>query len=202
MANSAPSESRVAPLAGWEGQFAQASEPGVVELDERPFLAHVNLRLDPSDLSARARVLGTLGVELPVSPNTVSDGAGHAALWLAPDEWLFVGPTGSEGEIVASLQGALAPYHHSVLDITANRTTLELAGSRAREVLATGCALDLHPRVFGPGRCAQTLYAKTQVVVWQVDHVPTFRLLVRPSFARYLAEFLCDAMLEWRGSSS
>ncbi len=187
----------MAPLSGWESRFVEASESGVVELGERPFLAHVNLRLDPSNLSARARVRETLGVELPLSPNTVSDGAGHAALWLAPDEWLLVGPTGSEGEIVGSLQGALAPYHHSVLDITANRTTLELVGSRAREVLATGCGLDLHPRVFGPGRCAQTLYAKTQLVVWQIDDVPTFRLLVRPSFAPYLAEFLCDAMLEW-----
>jgi sarcosine oxidase subunit gamma len=59
--------------------------------------------------------------------------------------------------------------------------------------------VDLHPRVFGPGRCAQTLLAKAQVIIHQVNDAPTFHLYVRTSFAWYVAEWLLDAMTEYRG---
>jgi sarcosine oxidase, subunit gamma len=64
-------------------------------------------------------------------------------------------------------------------------------------VLEKVCALDLHPRVFGPGQCAQTLLGRTQAVLWQIDTEPTYRLLVRCSFAAYLADLLLDAMAEF-----
>ncbi|MDT7677764.1 MAG: sarcosine oxidase, subunit gamma, partial [Pseudonocardiales bacterium] len=77
----------------------------------------------------------------------------------------------------------------------------------AREVLEQGCPLDLHPRVFGPGRCVQTMLARAQVVIWRpasdatdgAEDSPgeTFRLLVRGSFAGYLAAWLTDAAGEY-----
>jgi sarcosine oxidase subunit gamma len=94
------------------------------------------------------------------------------------------------------LRETLGQQPGSVVDVSAARTTLELAGPRARDVLEHGCALDLHPRAFGPGQCAQTLLAKANVVLHQVDDAPTYRLLVRPSFARYLVAWLLDAMTE------
>ncbi len=80
------------------------------------------------------------------------------------------------------------------MDLSANRTTLELSGPGARTVLEKGCALDLHPRAFAPGRCAQTLLSKVAVVLDQLDAQPCYRLLVRGSFAQYLADWLLDAM--------
>ncbi len=81
------------------------------------------------------------------------------------------------------------------MDVSANRTTLELRGPRARELLEFGCPIDLHPRVFGPGRCAQTLLARANVLIWHVADEPedTWRLFVRPSFAAYVAAWLADA---------
>ena len=83
----------------------------------------------------------------------------------------------------------------SIVDVSANRTTLELRGPRARELLEFGCPIDLHPRVFGPGRCAQTLLARANVLIWHVADEPedTWRLFVRPSFAAYVAAWLADA---------
>ena len=69
-------------------------------------------------------------------------------------------------------------------------------------MLAKGCALDLHPRAFVPGRCAQTLLARAQVILEQLDDEPAYRLLVRGSFAGYVATWLLDAMEEFRSSSS
>ena len=65
----------------------------------------------------------------------------------------------------------------------------------ARELLEFGCPIDLHPRVFGPGRCAQTLLARANALIWHVADEPedTWRLFVRPSFAAYVAAWLADA---------
>ena len=66
----------------------------------------------------------------------------------------------------------------------------ELAGPEARAVLAQGVSLDLHPRVFEPGRCAQTVLARVPILLHQIDPTPRFRLFVRASFAPYIAEWL------------
>jgi sarcosine oxidase subunit gamma len=47
--------------------------------------------------------------------------------------------------------------------------------------------------VFSPGRCAQTLLARAQVIHVR-DDLETFRILVRPSFAGYLRAWLQDAI--------
>ena len=124
------------------------------------------------DLDAQITVRG----EPPVAPNTV---AGDA-IWLGPDEWLVLG--GREEDYAGQ---------SAAVDVSANRVCLELSGDGAADVLARGCALDLHPSVFPPGRCAQTLVARAQVILYRTDE--GFRLLVRPSFADYLRAWLRDA---------
>ena len=148
-------------------------------LRELPFLAQLDIRTPTPPTS------------LPTAPNTVAGDATRAALWLGPDEWLVVGPPGSEPQLEAEFLADGA----TVVDVSANRTTLELRGTRARELLEFGCAIDLHPRAFGPGRCAQTLLARANVVIWFVTNEPepTYRLFVRPSFAVYVAAWLADA---------
>jgi sarcosine oxidase subunit gamma len=80
----------------------------------------------------------------------------------------------------------------AVTDVSAHRTTIVVAGPDARGLLAHGCALDLHPSVFGPGTCAQTTLARAQVVLLARDH-DEFWILVRASFARYLTAWIADA---------
>jgi len=121
--------------------------------------------------------------EPPMAPNTI---AGDA-LWLGPDEWLVLG--GREQDFADAC---------AAVDVSASRVCLELAGPDAADVLARGCALDLHPSVFPPGRCAQTLLARAQVILYRTDeHI--FRLLVLPSYADYLRAWLRDAMVDRKG---
>ena len=60
----------------------------------------------------------------------------------------------------------------------------------AAALLAKGCTLDFHPRVFSAGQCAQSGLAKTSVLIAMVDDRPTFDVIVRRSFAEYLALWL------------
>jgi sarcosine oxidase subunit gamma len=84
-----------------------------------------------------------------------------------------------------------------VVDVSDSRAVITLSGPRALDVLAKGCPLDLHPRVFSPGRCAQSLLAKAHVLLHRVDDAPTFEIYVHRSFADYLWTWLEDAAAEY-----
>ena len=138
-------------------------------------------------LDAQVSVRGELQEGFPVEPNTIASVHGRTVLWLGPDEWLVLG--GREEDY----RGAAA-----AVDVSANRVVFELTGDGVPGLLAGGCALDLDPSVFVPGRCAQTLLARAQVVLVRPD-ADRFLVLVRSSFAPYLRAWLADAL---KGSTS
>ena len=74
---------------------------------------------------------------------------------------------------------------------------INLSGENARDALAKGCTLDLHPRVFTQGQCAQTLIAGANATIHCVDAAPSLDIIVRRSFAEYLALWLHDAAQEY-----
>jgi len=167
-----------------------------VRLREVPFNVMVSVRVDP-DAVAADRLAGVLGVRLPSRCGGTATGERGTAIWLGPDEWLVVaGDDDAAARLGSDLTAALGGDHGSVVDVSANRTTLELTGPAARDVLEKGCALDLHPRSFEPGQAVSSTVGPVPVVLWQVDDV-TYRLLPRASFADYLARWLLDAMSEY-----
>jgi sarcosine oxidase subunit gamma len=162
-----------------------AARGGALVLEHVPFLAQVDLRLDPG-------VAGRAPYPLPVEPNTAWEEGPRAALWLGPDEWLVLGPPGAARDIVAELLEALGGTHRSIVDVSASRVALELSGPDAKEVLSKGCSLDLEPRGgWIPGSCAQTLLARVPVILH--ERAETTGVLVRPSFAEYLVDWLIAA---------
>ena len=189
---------RLSPLTGFFAAAAgeQADDAGAV-ISERPFLGHLNLRGDPDDAAFTSAVETVLGLALPMEPNTTAAHGDLLALWLGPDEWLVVTPPDSQAAFQDSLEAALDGMHVSVTDVTGGQTVITLGGPNARDVLAKGCPLDLHPSAFRPGDCAQTLVAKANVTLRCVDDAPSYELIVRRSFADYAALWLHDAALEY-----
>jgi len=163
---------------------------GSVTLRALEPLAQVDLRVNA----------GRLALPLPTAANTTADHGGRSLLWLGPDEWLVVAPDGLQGQIERELREALARAGTwgSVVDVSGQRAGFELAGPLAGDVLAKGCSLDLHPRSFGPARCAQTLLARASVILWRPEAPAVWRILVSSSFAPYLGEWLHDAVEEHR----
>jgi sarcosine oxidase subunit gamma len=199
MADTALSIPRRSPLTGAADRLADATRAsgGAVRLAELPFLAQANVRLDAKGAAADAVGLA-LGLQLPLEPNTVVRAGELTALWLGPDEWLVVGPPGTQQDLESRIRAATGDEPVSVTDVSAQRTTLLVAGPRARDLLAHGCPLDLHPRVFGAGRCAQTTLARAQIVLVARDESRAgFWVLVRSSFAGYLTDWLLDAAAEY-----
>jgi sarcosine oxidase subunit gamma len=176
-----------------------ASPANGLILAELAVPGQINLRGSPSDTAFLAAAGSVLECRLPVSPNTVQTAGDLTVLWLGPDEWLVLASPGAEAAIVARLREALAGIHAAIADVSGNHARLRLAGNHARDVLAKGCSLDLHPRRFQPGQCAQTLIVRCGIILHQIDDRPSYDLLPRRSFAEYLWMWLSDAMAEYGG---
>jgi sarcosine oxidase, subunit gamma len=185
-------------LADYADRFATLSgmAGGDLSIRELAFVSQINLRADPKDMRLMQQLESALGFALPVMPNTVASREERRALWLGPDEWLVVGRDGQREALEQALRNGLNGAFGSIVDVSANRTLLEIRGPKARELLAHAVAIDLDARSFGPGQCAQTLLANAQVIIERTSDDPAFHLYVRLSFASYVADWLLDAAAE------
>ena len=185
---------RTAPLAAWGDELGAL--PDGVQITPRPFVAMAGLRLDATGPAAAAAE-EYLGVALPTAPSTYADGESITAIWLGPDEWLVTSPFRTPEELETGLADAVGTGG-TVVDVSAQRTTLRLRGEHVRDLLAGGCSTDLHPRRFTRGTAVQTLLGQAGVVLMALDDAGThYQVLVRTSFAGYLVAWLLDASLEY-----
>ena len=165
-------------------------------IEEKPFWGYINLRGKADNTGFLAGVLKALGCEPPTEANTVVGAGDNRIYWLGPDEWLIVTPTGRQQQVRADLLVALGDTFSAVVDNSSGLTMLHITGERAGELLASDCPLDLHPRVFKPGQCAQTRLAKAGMTLSPLaDDGSAFEVIIRRSFADYLLLWLQDAAI-------
>jgi sarcosine oxidase subunit gamma len=77
------------------------------------------------------------------------------------------------------------------------RSVVRVAGPRARDTLAKGVPIDLHPRAFQPGDAAVTVVNHIGVHFWQLDAVPSYEFCVFRSFAPSFWQWLATAAGEF-----
>jgi sarcosine oxidase, subunit gamma len=175
--------------------------PRGIRLAERTGLGKIDLRGDPADRTFMTGIGRVLDLLLPTEPNTTASKGSVTALWLGPDQWLLTCPADDVAFFINSLREPLAGSHTALTEVSDGRIALSLAGPSARELLAKGCPLDLHPRAFTPSHCAQSLLAKADVLLHlRADDPqagPSFDLYVARSFAPYLWSWLEDVGREY-----
>ena len=146
--------------------------PGRLSLRPAADMARLALRGDPS-------ALGTaVGLALPTQPCRATEADGRSALWLGPDEWLLLAPSGT-------LDAETAAPGASVVDIGHRQVGLVLEGPAAADALAAGCPLDLHLTAFPVGMCTRTVFGKAEIVLWRQD-AARFHIEAWRSFAAYV----------------
>jgi sarcosine oxidase, subunit gamma len=190
------SEGRRSPLDGKLPWSLPPTKSGpAVALAELRFAEQIGVRVKPPVAAYLA------GVPLPLEPNRVASMRMLRTLWLGPDEWLVTAPEGTAPDLMGRITRALAGRAATVSDLSSSRAIIEIAGHEARALIEKGCGLDLHPRAFAPGCCAQTLFARLPIILDQLSAAPLYRLFVRRSAARWLAEWLIDAAAEFHGAT-
>src|SRR5699024_6175186 len=120
-------------------------------------------------------------------------------LWLGPDEFLAVDVSRRQqpGETLIA-EASLDGLPGQAVDLSANRTILQLSGSKAREVLEKSCRADLHPRAFGVGTAIVTALGPVPVIIHH-SSVLEYRIFPRASCADFTVCRLLDGMAEFLG---
>ena len=161
-----------------------------VRVEELPFRAILVLHGRTGVPRFAQGVAGVLGRPPPDAPNTFVESRfgkeGVVIAWAGPEEWFVIGQEEGTSGLRVALRQAIPEADGAVVDVSSGFTLFSVEGRRARDLVAAGCAIDVHPRAFGTGRCAQTLYARTGVSLLQRDDTPRFEMMVRRSYADWL----------------
>ncbi|RGE24381.1 sarcosine oxidase subunit gamma [Leucobacter sp. wl10] len=194
---------RVSPAAhlAYAMGVASGEDPESVALREIPFAVQLGLRAVQGSPSAQA-LEAALGAPLPGKAGEVTgDADALHVIWLSPDEFLAVDVSRRQraGD-AAGAEAALDGLPGQAVDLSANRTILELTGSRVREVLEKGCRADLHPRAFAAGAAIATQLAQVPLILHR-SGAQSFRLYPRASFADHTVRWLIDAMTEFTAAA-
>ena len=169
----------------------------ILNVRERPFQGHINLRGRPDDEQFMSAARSSLGLDLPIEANTTSINDELTVLWYGPDEWLILSKPDQQQVVVEKLRTGFGETFAAVTDISGGNTILEVSGSSARDFLVKGTTLDLHPSVFQVGDCAQTVLAHAGMTIYQYSDKPEYGVIIRRSFSDYLGTWLLDAAREF-----
>jgi sarcosine oxidase subunit gamma len=168
-------------------------EPGVVIAERLGLgLATVAAR---RGAPVRAAVKSSYGVDLP-DDATVGQGPEVSFVGYGPGQWLALSETLAGDALARDLKQRLKGLA-SVSDQSGGRTVLRLSGPRARDVLAKGLPIDLHPRGFGPGSAATSTISLMGVQLWQVDDVPTYDIALFRSLSASFWRWLTASAAEF-----
>ncbi len=156
------------------------------------------MRLPPSSFATARRPPSpprcaiSLECHRRTAPRAVQQGD-HQLVWSGPGQWLYIGPgRAAIASLAARLQGLAA-----VSDQSDARAMLRISGPRARDALAKGCMIDLHPRAFATGHTALTSIAHIGVQLWQVGDAPSYDIIVFRSMAASFWSWLSTASAEF-----
>lgn len=136
-------------------------------------------------------------ITLPTAPNTTAKNDALTVLWLGPASWLLVANSASTLFDFSVSRDALNAAGGALFDLGASRVAWTISGARAATVLATGCPLDFHLRVFAEGACAQSVLGHVNALFHKRDAAPTFTVMVARSFARDAWRTLCVSAAQY-----
>jgi sarcosine oxidase subunit gamma len=140
-------------------------------------------------------VSASIGLGLP-DPSRRCELGELSAVSIGPEQWLLLMPLRRAGDMGQALRTACAGLA-TLVEVGDGRGVIEVSGPRARDALAKGIPVDLHPRAFGPGRTASTMAGLIDMTLSQIDDAPTFQIILFRSLAGSFWHWLDGAAAEF-----
>ena len=135
-------------------------------------------------------VQALFGVELPAKIGEAAPAASHQLLKIGPEQFWILGPR--QDDLALGLQAEVPPAIGAVTPLSHSRTRIFVEGEAARELLAKGIPLDLHPDVFRVRQFALTGLHHTPVLLLR-SAPERYEIFAMRSFALSVWAWLIDA---------
>ena len=132
-------------------------------------------------------------IKIPLNNLEASSGKNTRILWSSPNTWLVVS---SKENINKIIKQKYNNEDFAITDISHSRTTIQIKGSQAKEVLKKGCPINFNE--FEKNKCAGSIFHGINIVVDCIENNPqTYNLIVLRSFGESFYHHITDASLEF-----
>jgi heterotetrameric sarcosine oxidase gamma subunit len=188
---------RVSPLAdiAVQGRFgADKGAPGVTLSVRHPMSIVTIITRKGQSAALGEAIKAAYKSALP----SVGQSTGKGAIsfhWCGVDQYYAIAEGKAESELYRDLKAKLEGLA-SCSDQSHGRVILRIVGPKARELLAKGTPVDLHPSAFGPGKSAVTQMAHVGVHLIQTGN-DMFELSVFRGFSENFWEWLTEQAEEY-----
>jgi sarcosine oxidase, subunit gamma len=160
------------------------------------------IRVQTWDSQARApaAIEDLLGIVWPREIGAVAGGVADV-ICVGPTDWLVLAGDPDATAWLNRLGAAFQGSTFRATNVSQALVRIQVEALEVRDLLAKGCALDLHQPMFPPGRSARTRFAGMPVIICCTGTF-RFELLVTVSYTDYLLSWLADAELEFSGTTA
>lgn len=142
-----------------------------------------------------AAIKSAYGVALPATGERVA-GADISFVWSGDGLWHAFAERSGTRDLEFELKPLVAGLA-AVVDHSDGRSVVRISGPFARDILAKGVPLDLHPSAFRPNKVAITHASHIGIMLWQIDLVPTYEIVLFRSFADSFMSWLINSAAEY-----
>ena len=176
--------------------IAKSASRSLVSIDVLDNMSVVWIAARTDRISALLLRINELhGVTLTSSPRLAKSRSGVDFIGAGPDQWLAIAPAASGLDLATVLADQLQGLA-SVADQTDARTLVSVSGEKARDTLAKGLPIDLHPRAFPEGAVAITHAAHIGVILWRPIGSDSFILACSRSYSDSFWRWLTESAAE------
>ena len=132
-------------------------------------------------------------LELSLLSSKTSSNKDTRILWSAPNTWLVVS---RKKDIIKTIKKKCSNEDFAVTDISHSRSTIQIKGYKAKEVLKKGCPINFNE--FEKNNCAGSVFHGINIVIDCIENNPqTFNLITLRSFGESFYHHVTDASLEF-----
>lgn len=183
------------PLFYFTKKNKQLNAKAAVRFEEINEYAYYTLRGNTKCESFLKGIEHLLSLSLPLMPKTTASNDFMTIFWLSPDEWLVMIKKDMTSHFIDKINETL-DGHFALVDISSGQTLLRISGEASLCVLVKSCRYDFSDENFAINYCVQTKFAKASAIIFRRDKA-VFDLIIRRSFAEYIAAVCLDAASEF-----
>ena len=133
------------------------------------------------------------GLNLFSQSSKVSSNQNTRILWNAPNTWLVVS---NKEDILEIINQNCNNNDFAITDISHSRATIQIKGSKAKEILKKGCPVNFNE--FEKNKCVGSIFHGINIIVDCIENEPQiFNLIILRSFGESFYHHLTDASLEF-----
>lgn len=166
------------------GRETVSCKGGALRISPADNPARFNLRIDPAQRDAAARVFG---IPLPDTIGAMTQADGKTALCIGPDEWYLLAPQAGQDDIVRGFAELYPSVIHSLVDVGHRETGIVVEGEAAAWALQSVLAFNVSAMPAGSG--CRTIMDKAQIILLR-EGTDRFRIEVWHSFTPFVWQLL------------